>query len=159
MNRKEFDRLVFEKYSVEADYPWGDSSEAVYRHTSNRKWFAIVLNVKKSKLVPFEELKQDKTESDTQESCFSSFMKKKCSKTKPSTKDETIDVVNLKCPEEVFETVWLDPNVYPAYHMNKRHWISVPLDHNVSDETIEYLLQKSFDATEYKVRKKPAKEE
>ena len=54
MNRKEFDEFVSETYGISADYPWKDSEEAVYRHISNRKWFAIVLKVKKSKLIPKE---------------------------------------------------------------------------------------------------------
>ena len=40
-------------YSVEPDYPWMDTPEsAVFRHEANRKWFALVTTVPKSKLGP-----------------------------------------------------------------------------------------------------------
>ena len=41
--------------------------------------------------------------------------------------DEIIDVVNLKLPTEMFGSFGADDGVYPAYHMNKLHWISVLL--------------------------------
>ena len=39
--------------------------------------------------------------------------------------DEVIDVVNLKLPTEMFGSFGAADGVYPAYHMNKLHWISV----------------------------------
>jgi predicted DNA-binding protein (MmcQ/YjbR family) len=154
MNRKEFDEFVFETYGISADFPFKDSKEPVYRHTSNRKWFAIVINVKKSRLIPKE---KEASSEDAEESLFKNQIKisnKNHNKNESFESDETIDIVNLKCPENVFETVWLEPNVFPAYHMNKRHWISVPLDGSVSKETIAFLLDKSFDATSHKVKRK-----
>ena len=41
--------------------------------------------------------------------------------------DESIDVVNLKLPVEMFGSFGKTDGVYPAYHMNKLHWISVLL--------------------------------
>jgi len=64
--------------------------------------------------------------------------------------DEVIDVVNLKLPTEMFGTFGAEDGVYPAYHMNKLHWISVLLN-DAPDEVVSYLVNVSFDAT------KPAK--
>ena len=51
MNRKGLEQLIFETYSVEPDYPWMDTPEsAVFRHATNRKWFALVTTVPRSKL-------------------------------------------------------------------------------------------------------------
>ena len=51
MNRKGLEQLIFDTYSVEPDYPWMDTPEsAVFRHAANRKWFALVTTVPKSKL-------------------------------------------------------------------------------------------------------------
>ncbi len=58
-----------------------------------------------------------------------------------------INVINLKFTEEVMDMVWQENGIFPAYHMNKNHWISVALDGSVSDETIEMLLDVSFKAT------------
>ena len=38
--------------------------------------------------------------------------------------NEVIDVVNLKLPVEMFGSFGAADGVYPAYHMNKLHWIS-----------------------------------
>ena len=38
--------------------------------------------------------------------------------------DEVVDVVNLKLPTEMFGSFGMSDGVYPAYHMNKLHWIS-----------------------------------
>ena len=38
-------------------------------------------------------------------------------------------------------------SVVPAYHMNKRHWVSVILDGTVPDGEIERLIMESYDLT------------
>ena len=63
--------------------------------------------------------------------------------------DEVIDVVNLKLPTEMFGSFGAADGVYPAYHMNKRHWISVLLP-DASDEVIQFLVDVSFEATKGK---------
>ena len=68
--------------------------------------------------------------------------------------DEVIDVVNLKLPTEMFGSFGAEDGVYPAYHMNKLHWISVLLN-DAPDEVVRYLVNVSFDAT--KPAKKSAK--
>ena len=46
MTRIEFERCIFDTYGVEPDYPFpGDNTSAVFRHASNRKWFALVMNI------------------------------------------------------------------------------------------------------------------
>ena len=51
MERREIEQYIFDIYSVEPDYPWMDTPEsAVFRHAGNRKWFALVTTVSKSKL-------------------------------------------------------------------------------------------------------------
>ena len=63
--------------------------------------------------------------------------------------DEVIDVVNLKLPTEMFGSFGAADGVYPAYHMNKLHWISVLLP-DASDEAIQFLVDVSFEATKGK---------
>lgn len=51
MNRSEAERYIAEKYGVSPEYPWFSSPEhGVFRHESNRKWFAIIMNVSGKKL-------------------------------------------------------------------------------------------------------------
>lgn len=65
-----------------------------------------------------------------------------------------VNVINLKCTEEAMDRVWLEDGIFPAYHMNKDHWISVLLDGSVSIETVEFLIDVSFQATAPKTKKK-----
>ncbi len=67
--------------------------------------------------------------------------------------DEVIDVVNLKLPTEMFGSFGASDGVYPAYHMNKLHWVSVLLPDS-PDDIVEFLLNVSFEATKGKSKKK-----
>ena len=60
--------------------------------------------------------------------------------------DEVISVVNLKLPTEMFGSFSPLDGVYPAYHMNKLHWISVFLP-DAPDDVVEFLVGVSFRAT------------
>ena len=51
MNKIELQKYIAEVYNAEPDFPWeSNSTFAVYRHRSNRKWFALVMDIPKSKL-------------------------------------------------------------------------------------------------------------
>ena len=61
--------------------------------------------------------------------------------------DEYVDVVNLKMPVEMFGSFGTEDGVYPAYHMNKLHWVSVLLP-DATDDVIKFLTNVSFAATQ-----------
>ena len=63
--------------------------------------------------------------------------------------DEAIDVVNLKLPTEMFGSFGATDGVYPAYHMNKLHWISVLLP-DAPEDVVQFLVNVSFEATKAK---------
>ena len=67
--------------------------------------------------------------------------------------DEVIDVVNMKLPTEMFGSFGTADGVYPAYHMNKLHWISVLLP-DAPDDVVEFLTSVSFEATRAKRKKR-----
>ena len=60
--------------------------------------------------------------------------------------DQVIDVVNLKLPTEMFGSFGTESGVYPAYHMNKLHWISVLLP-DVPADIVAFLVNASYEAT------------
>ena len=60
--------------------------------------------------------------------------------------DEVIGVVNLKLPTEMFGSFGPTEGVYPAYHMNKLHWISVLLP-DATEDVVAFLTNASFEAT------------
>ena len=51
MNRSQLFWHILNRYGVEPEYPWADSPDAaVFRHSSNRKWFALVMQVQADRL-------------------------------------------------------------------------------------------------------------
>ena len=69
--------------------------------------------------------------------------------------DVVIDVVNLKLPVEMCGSFGAADGVYPAYHMNKLHWISVLLP-DAPNDILQFLVNVSFEAT--KTTKKKTKQ-
>ena len=67
--------------------------------------------------------------------------------------DEVIDVVNLKLPTEMFGSFCASDGVYPAYHMNKLHWISVLLP-DAPEDVVTFLVNASFEATKAKIKQR-----
>ena len=68
--------------------------------------------------------------------------------------DGKIDVVNLKSAPEVIESlVDVENGIYPAYHMNKTHWLTVALS-ECDYDTISWLLGISYDLTRTKIKRK-----
>ena len=72
--------------------------------------------------------------------------------------NEAVDVVNLKLPLELFGFYDSSKGVYPAYHMNKLHWVSVLLP-DASDDLIRFLTKMSFEATKEKKKRRKEREE
>ena len=56
-----------------------------------------------------------------------------------------VEAVNLK--HDQVSDLLVKKGIYPAFHMNKRYWISVPLDDSLSDEEILELIEKSWNLT------------
>ncbi len=63
-------------------------------------------------------------------------------------------VMNLKCDFILISSLLKEKGFYPAYHMNKTHWITVRLDCGLSDERISDLLDISYDLTNIKRKKR-----
>lgn len=121
MTRQAFLEYCLATYSTAADYPFDkDFETAVFRHTGNRKWYAIVMRVSR-RMFGFDS-------------------------------DEVIDVVNLKLPLEMFGSFGAADGVYPAYHMNKVHWISVLLP-DTAEDLVAFLVNVSYEATREKKQK------
>ncbi len=51
MNRSEIQTFIADYYSAQAEYPFKSYPDfAVYRHSGNKKWFAVVMDIRKNKL-------------------------------------------------------------------------------------------------------------
>lgn len=59
--------------------------------------------------------------------------------------DEKIDVIDLKCRPAMVEELKKRPGFLPAYHMDKKHWITVLLDGSVPRKDITRLIDESYE--------------
>lgn len=69
--------------------------------------------------------------------------------------DKVIDVINLKCDTLMVGSLVKDDGIFPAYHMNKKYWITVLLDGSLEMEKVCALLDMSFEITAKKIKKVP----
>ena len=58
--------------------------------------------------------------------------------------NEPMDVVNLKCEPDLIPTLIRESGIYPAYHMNKQHWISVDIERYEDIEKLKMLVDMSY---------------
>mgnify|MGYP000517419295 CR=1 FL=1 len=59
-----------------------------------------------------------------------------------------MDVVNLKCEPDLIPNLINEKGIYPAYHMNKKHWCTIYLDGTVGLEEIYKLIDISYELAE-----------
>ena len=123
MNRNELALFIEDFYGIKYDCPFEDELDAwCFRHPDNKKWFALVMRIKKRKL--------------------------------GIDSDEYIDVVNMKCAPEIMDDLYFESGVFPAYHMSKKHWLTLALDGSCADETIMWVTKISYDLTRKKIGRK-----
>ena len=58
-------------------------------------------------------------------------------------KQGEVECLNIKVPIDTVD----HPSIYPAFHMNKKHWMSILLDETLSDEDIMSLIDQSYQTT------------
>ena len=129
MTRAQLIQEISEHYGAEPEYIFRDEPDiCVFRHTGNRKWFAIIMKVSGRSLGLGD--------------------------------PEPLDVVNFKADPLYIGSMLGDPGFFPAYHMNKTHWITAALKSDAPggrstmagapDEDILMLLDQSFELTAVK---------
>ena len=123
MTRKEFEALVFDLYNVKSDYPFVEDFTT-----------GVCRHPENGKW-------------------FALVMELDPSRLgKPH--GEQITVVNMKCAPEVIESIaGIEQGIYPAYHMNKTHWLTVCLS-ECDEGTVSWLLGISYDLTRSKIKRK-----
>ncbi len=105
---------VGQAYGVRAEHLWDKHPTfAVFREPKDRKWFAVLMVIPRSKL--------------------------------GSEGNGEVEVVNLKASSDQIAE-WVDNrSTFPAYHMNKNHWITVVLDGTVSQEELCARIDNSYE--------------
>ncbi len=115
-------KMVLEEYGEKPDYPFSTApTYGVFRNSSNKKWYGLVMNVSRNKVTK-----------------------------KPSDKTVMVEILNLKSVPEKIPELLLHDGIYKCYHMNKESWLSVLLDDTETDETVMELLRESKRLTDRK---------
>lgn len=130
MKRESLFSYVQEKYAVEPDYPWDEDTAAVLRHPQSLKWFALIMEVKPEVL------------------CL-----KQCEERNIYEENKILNVMNVKLDPLLIQDLLHEEGFVPAYHMNKKYWISILLDY-VSDETVKSMIENSWNLVKPRVRAK-----
>lgn len=132
--------FIFEKFGVSGEKAFSNFSEhELFRIKDGEKWFALMMKIEREKL--FLSKKFD-TKFDAKNSAkkrsqnikfdeISSEIYAKHSHAgfleyEPNLKEQ-IWILNLKCDPNLAPILHDFRAIFPAYHMNKRHWISVDL--------------------------------
>ncbi|MDA3057638.1 MmcQ/YjbR family DNA-binding protein [Campylobacter sp. VBCF_05 NA6] len=112
---------IWRRYCAKPEYLWKSAPNfCVFRHEKNKKWFAVLMKGVSVKTLGVEP---------------SAFMSEKM-----------LDILNLKIEPNLGEILRDGKSVIEAYHMNKKHWISVIL--GVCDEATTYdLIEESYKLT------------
>ncbi len=122
MTRKQTEEYITLTYNADPEHPWApDTTHSVFRHSNNRKWFAVIMDIPRCRL--------------------------------GLEGDEVISVMNVKCDPMMSGSFLCERGIFPAYHMNKTHWLSIALDGSASDDHIKLLTDISFELTAKKIRK------
>ncbi len=104
--------MIYQTFGDLPDFPWDKYERCgVFRNPNNEKWYALVMNIDKSKL--------DKKLSGE------------------------VEIVNIKLNQDKLQSLSGQKGFYPAYHMNKKNWITIILDDTVKDEVLYALLEES----------------
>lgn len=74
--------------------------------------------------------------------------------------DGFVDIMDIKCDPATAWSLLSEKGILPAYHMNKRNWITVLLDGTVEKDLLFSLLEMSFDITKNRTSsQKPSRTE
>ena len=69
------------------------------------------------------------------------------------SRDENVDILNVKCDPIMMGALRGKPGFCPAYHMNKDKWITILLDGSADKTDITALLVMSYAMTAAKIRR------
>lgn len=60
------------------------------------------------------------------------------------TPERDVNVLNLHVNSDELASLVLNEGIFPAYHMSKKHWITVVLDGSVTTEKLTSLIDSSY---------------
>lgn len=107
---------IYETYDVMPEFLWPNiPSYAAFRRKQGGKWFAVIGSVPRCKVDPISLSSQD------------------------------VEVINVKVGKEQINTLLARKGIYPAFHMNKKCWVSIIFDETLADTDIRRMVDKSYE--------------
>ena len=101
-------KYIKKKYSSTMVKPFRSNPNIKAFVTDKNKWYALILDVEYNKL------------------------------NKDSSIESKVKIINLKHNTDHIPKIINERNIFPSYHMSKKHWISVVFDNNTD---LNYLIQ------------------
>lgn len=134
MSADELNEFILGNFGgVLKDCPWEDMPDfVVYRHGDNRKWFALKFEASKEQLL---RLKND-------DAILNDY-----------ADGEMVEIVNVKVDAEMIPDVVKVAGFLPAFHMNRKYWVTILLDNEVDATRVKALVEMSYNLTARKYRK------
>lgn len=115
---------IHEKYGTTIECLWMRfPSYGIFRHDDNQKWYALIMDVQRSKLglTPPAKIPAD---------------------------DETVDILNVKLGDLLLRDFLIQREGFlPGYHISSGNWISILLDGTVEMDEIRDLIDMSYKVT------------
>ena len=104
------------RFGVAPEFPWADTPDCCVFRCKNNKWFALLMQVK------YKQLGFSGTENN----------------------EEAVWAVNMKAAHDEIPSLIDKKSVFPAWHMNKKHWITVLLSAVTDFERLCTLTEQSY---------------
>ena len=112
---KALEAYIKTEYGVSGDCPFPeDFDDLAFRHPDNKKWFALLLLVRRERFFPGE--------------------------------PGELYLLNLKNDPKRMSLLY-DEKIHPAYHMNRKHWLSALLDEGADLPLLKRLIDESYALT------------
>lgn len=107
-------KYIKKKYSSTMVKPFKGNPNIKAFVTDKNKWYALILNVEYNKL------------------------------NKDSSIESKVKIINLKHNTNHIPKIINERNIFPSYHMSKKHWISVVIDNNMDLNYLTQLIDISY---------------
>ena len=109
-------KFIYETFDVMPEFLWPSiPTYAAFRRKKGGKWFAVIGSVARGKV-------------DSR-----------------SHSGEAVEVINVKVSGDGIQTLLARDGIYPAFHMNKKCWVSIILDETLTDAEIQRMVRDSLD--------------
>ena len=76
---------------------------------------------------------------------FGALLTVKRNKIIPGDDDSLVEILDVRCAPDVIDFVVDKKKIFPGWHMNKRHWITIVLDGRMDMPQIYSLLDNSYE--------------